>query len=269
MGSLTSSERSCWLSQAKGEERPLLSLVVPTLNEAENLPHLLRRVARALRGIRHEVIVVDGGSTDGTADLADELAGTRPELRVLHRSQAERGLSAAILAGFRHARGDVLAVMDADLQHDPAVLPGLVAALGDHDLAIGSRYTFRGKTCGWSFLRELQSRAAAALTRLVLRISVRDPLSGFFAIRRSAFELVAAGLQPRGWKLLLDILATAPRLSVAEVPMTFRARCRGKTKMNPRVVREWLGSLRGLRSVRFGHDRRIVASMPREAAAIS
>jgi dolichol-phosphate mannosyltransferase len=226
------------------------SVVVPTLNEAQNLPHLVRRVDRALRGIPHEVIVVDDGSTDGTAELADKLAATRPDVRVLHRPASERGLSAAILAGFSAARGDVLAVIDADLQHDPAVLPGLLAALDDHDVAIGSRYTFRGRTCGWSWLRELESRAAAALTRATLGIPVRDPLSGCFAIRRSAFNRVAPLLRPRGWKLLLDILASAPDIAVAEVPMTFRARCRGRTKMNARVVAAWLRQLRHLRKLR-------------------
>jgi dolichol-phosphate mannosyltransferase len=221
--------------------------VVPTLNEVRNLEHLLRRIDRSLRGVPHEVIVVDDASTDGTPELAEDLAARRQNTRVLHRKASERGLSSAILAGFRAARGDAVAVMDADLQHDPAVLPALLSALDRHDLAIGSRYTFRGRTCRWSWVRELESRAAAALTRAALGLRIRDPLSGCFAMRRAAFERIAPILQPRGWKLLLDVLASAPELSVAEVPMTFRARCRGKTKMNGAVVAAWLRQLRELR----------------------
>jgi dolichol-phosphate mannosyltransferase len=226
---------------------PSLSVVVPTLNEAENLRHLVRRLDRALGEHPHEILVVDDGSTDGTAEIAEQLAADRGNLRLLRRDPSDRGLSSAILAGFRSSRGEVLAVIDADLQHDPAVLPALLHACQHRDIAIASRYAFRGKTCGWSFVREVESRAAAWLTRRVLDLSVRDPLSGFFAIRRSAFDEIAGLLRPRGWKLLLDILASAPDMTVAEVPMTFRARCRGKTKMNGAVVIAWLRQLRELR----------------------
>src|SRR5262245_39151920 len=110
---------------------PFLSLVIPTMNEAPNLPHLLRRVARSLRGIAFEVIVADDASSDGTADIAQALVERFP-VRVLRRDR-DFGLSAAVLDGFRAARGEVLAVMDADLQHDPGVLPKLVVALRSHE----------------------------------------------------------------------------------------------------------------------------------------
>jgi dolichol-phosphate mannosyltransferase len=226
---------------------PRLTVVVPTLNEAHNLRHLVRRLDRSLRGIPFEIVIVDDASTDGTGELADALAEERSSIVVIQRTAAERGLSAAILAGFRAARGQLVAVIDADLQHDPGVLPRLVENLARVDIAIGSRYAFRGKTCGWSILRELESRAAAWLTRRALGLSVRDPLSGCFALRRRVIAEIEPVLQPRGWKLLLDILAAGRELSVAEVPMTFRARCRGQTKMNGRVVAAWLQQLRELR----------------------
>lgn len=229
---------------------PDLSLIVPTLNEAENLPRLLRMVSRALRGISHEIIVADDASRDETARVAEDLRATYPALRILRRT-ANFGLSAAIVDGFRNARGSVLAVMDADLQHDPRVLPGLIAALSDHDIAIGSRYAFCGRTCGWSKLREIESRLAAFVTQAALGICVRDPLSGFFMMRRQVFTAVEAGLSTRGWKLLLEILALSPAARVAEVPFTFRARRAGKTKMSMRVVGAWLTSLVNLRRQRF------------------
>lgn len=232
------------------DRRPRLSVIVPTLNEVANLRPIVTRVDGVVSTIAHEIVIVDDASTDGTAELADTLAATRPNVRVLHRPLVDRGLSAAILTGFEAARGDAVAVIDADLQHEPRVLLRLLDALEDHDLAIGSRYTFRGRTCGWSWLRKIESRAAAALTRAALGLSIHDPLSGCFAMRRTAFEATAPRLRPRGWKLLLDILVMAPDLSVAEVSMTFRSRCRGKTKMNGAVVRSWLTQLRELRRLR-------------------
>jgi dolichol-phosphate mannosyltransferase len=150
------------------------------------------------------------------------------------------------LDGFAAARGSFLGVMDADLQHDVQILPDLVRALRDHDIAVGSRYAFSGKTAGWSALRELQSRLASGLTRMLLGIAPRDPLSGFFVLRRSVYEAVGANLTPRGWKILLDILTRAPWAHVAEIPFTFGPRRHGHTKMNGRVITAWLRQLAAL-----------------------
>ena len=234
------------LDQGRPDSLPALSLIVPTLNEAANLPTLVRFVERALRGISHEILVVDDSSTDGTAEVAEALRCRHPRLRVIRRTR-DFGLSAAIIHGFREARGAFLGVIDADLQHDPRILPELIGALSDHDVAIGSRYAFRGRTCGWSWLREAQSRLASWVTRRALRIPTRDPLSGFFVLRRSVFEEVESVLSSRGWKLLLEILASAPYARVAEVPFTFRPRRQGQTKMTWRVVAAWGRSLVELR----------------------
>jgi dolichol-phosphate mannosyltransferase len=239
---------------------PELSVVVPTLNEAKNLEHLCRRIARALRGsVSYEVIVVDDASTDGTADLAESLSSRLP-VRVLRRP-AKFGLANAVLDGFKAAKGRFLAVMDADLQHDPAILPKLVLALGENEIAVGSRYAFQGKTCGWSILREAESRLAAFVTRQALTLTVSDPLSGYFAIRRSTFEGIDVPRDVRGWKILLELLARAPDASVAEVPFTFRSRKRGKTKMNPWVAAVWLAQLRDLRAAQRATRRAIQAEV--------
>jgi dolichol-phosphate mannosyltransferase len=194
-------------------------------------------------------VIVDDSSTDGTAEVAESLRTRHPSLRVLRRTR-DFGLSAAIIDGFRTARGDFLGVIDADLQHDPQILSELVGALADHDVAIGSRYAFRGRTCGWSWLREVQSRLASAATRWALQIPTKDPLSGFFVLRRSVFQQVESALSNRGWKVLLEILACAPYARVAEVPFTFRPRREGRTKMNWRVIAAWARSLLELRRAR-------------------
>ncbi len=224
-----------------------LTLIVPTFNEAGNLAPLCRRITRALQGISHEILVVDDGSPDGTAAVAEELARTRyPQLRVLRRI-GPRGLSAAVLDGFAAARGAVLGVMDADLQHDPRDLPRLLALVeGGRQVAVGSRYAFQGLCRGWSFVRELQSRAAAALTRTVLGLSVQDPLSGFFVVRAATFASLRPAVAATGWKVLLELLARLPAEAAAEAPIVFRPRLRGQTKMHAGVIGAWLVQLTGL-----------------------
>lgn len=235
------------------ESEPLgeavLSLIIPTLNEAENVRPLLQRVDRVLAGTPSEIIFADDGSPDGTADVADRLRDAFPQVRVLRRT-GEPGLAAAVLDGFRIARGRFLGVMDADLQHDETVLPALVEALETHDLAVGSRYTPKGSTSNWSRMRELQSRIAGSISRRALGLHVQDPLAGFFVLRRSVYESVAACLRPRGWKILLEILATLDDARIAEVPFTFRPRHAGCSKLGHGVVTSWLKQLIGLRRER-------------------
>lgn len=233
-----------------------VSLIVPTLNEGPNVPRLLTAVGRALRDTSHEVLLVDDGSTDGTPEIALRESHRVGQLRVLRRSTAP-GLSASVIDGMHQAEGTRLAVMDADLQHDPRQLPQLLRALDHHDLAIGSRYAPSGLTCGWSRLRETQSRCAAWWTRSVLGIDVQDPLSGFFALRREVFDAVKHTLQAEGWKVLLEILGQSGALRMAEVPITFGARRFGHTKMHARVVTDWLRQLARLRRTRVHPARRV------------
>lgn len=229
---------------------PVLSVVIPTWNEAPNVAPLCARLARALADVPHEILFVDDGSPDGTADLAERLAcAAYPRVRVLRR-HGERGLSAAVLVGFAAARGRLLAVMDADLQHDPRALPSLVAAAARADVVVGSRYAFRGGCRGWSLLRRWQSRLAAGLTRRALGLAVRDPLSGFFVVRAEVFRRLRPRLSSVGWKILLEFLAADPALRAAEVPIAFRPRRRGASKMNGAVLRAWLAALLRLRRAR-------------------
>jgi dolichol-phosphate mannosyltransferase len=223
----------------------MLSLVIPTYNEAENLPVLLPRVTEALSGIPHEIIIVDDDSPDGTWRRAEELAMDFPALRVIRR-RSERGLSSAVMAGFRSARGEVLAVMDADGQHDAGLLRKLCDSVSARrGIAIASRYVPGGGTGRWNTRRTLFSRMSTRVVMILCRLSVRDPLSGFFAVDRVLFERLAPQLKhPRGFKILFDILVRLPRgTPITEVPYTFAPRMQGRSKLSLRVQVQFLLSL--------------------------
>ena len=223
--------------------RPLLSVVVPTYNERENLPVLLERLEAALRGLDcFEVIIVDDDSPDGTWRLAEELARTRyPWLRVIRRV-GERGLGSAIIRGLREARGDYVAVIDADLQHPPELLPVMLRRALEEgaDVVIASRYVEGGGVEGWSKWRLLVSRAAGLVARLLLPEvrRVKDPMSGYWLVRRSIIEGVE--LEPRSWKILLEILVKARPGRVVEVPYVFRERLHGESKLRFKHIVEYL-----------------------------
>ncbi len=221
---------------------PLLSVIVPTFNERENIPVLLERLEKSLSGIGcFEVIIVDDDSPDGTWMLAEELAKTRyPWLRVIRRV-GERGLGSAIIRGLREARGRYVAVIDADLQHPPELLPRMLEeAERGADVVIASRYVKGGGVEGWSRTRLLVSKAAGLIARLLLPEvrRVRDPMSGYWLVRRSLIEGVE--LEPRSWKILLEILVKAKPSRVVEVPYVFRERARGESKLKPRHILEYL-----------------------------
>lgn len=200
-----------------------------------------------------EVWIVDDDSPDRTWELASDYARSHPVVQVIRRT-SERGLSGAVIEGFKRARGDLLAVTDADLSHDPALLPGLVdAIIAGADLAVGSWRVPGGGANNWPWHRRKTSDTATALARWWFRVGLSDPMSGYFVLRRAVFERVRARLQPRGYKILLEIVCRAGALKVVEVPYVFRDRRQGVSKVGPRVGREFLTSLWALRAAR---DRR-------------
>jgi len=211
----------------------MLSLIIPTYNEAESLPVLLPRIATALTGMPHEIIIVDDDSPDGTWRKAEELQTSFPSLRVIRR-RGERGLSSAVVEGFKAARGEILAVMDADGQHDASLLKKLVETVQvRRGVAVASRYIAGGSTGQWNRRRTLLSRVGTKVTTLLCRLSVRDPMSGFFAIDRSLFERIAPQFHPRGFKILFDLLMRLPRgTPVTEIPYTFAPRAVGTSKLS-------------------------------------
>lgn len=207
-----------------------LSIVVPTYNEAESLPFLVERIHASLCDLDYELIIVDDNSPDGTGALAEELAREKP-IKVLHR-KGKLGLASAVIDGFGQASGDVLGVIDADLQHPPEKIPELLRAMGKADIVIASRYVKGGGMEGWTFAREAISRGAKIIPHfLFARIrSVKDPLSGFFLFKRKVIEGVT--LNPIGYKILLEILVKGQHNGVAEVPYVFVGRERGKSTFN-------------------------------------
>jgi dolichol-phosphate mannosyltransferase len=219
-----------------------LALVIPTLREAKNLEPLLRRVRIALDScaVAYEVIVVDDASGDGTEDILAGISAEDSRVRLVVR-HGERGLAGAVLRGWAETEAQYLAVMDADLQHPPELLPELWAEMrAGADLAIGSRYAAGGSLGGWKAYRHLISRMAIWVTLPVQRsgLRARDPMSGFFMVRRQCIEGVA--LQTAGFKILLEILARADLRSVAEVPFTFGRRDAGTSKASLRVALDYL-----------------------------
>ncbi len=218
----------------------LISIIIPTYNERENLRELLRRIDNAMKsnGLRdYEVVIVDDNSPDGTADLAEELSNVYP-VKVVRRP-GKLGLSSAILDGLRVARGDTVVVMDADLQHPPEVIPKLVRAAESDgcDIVIASRYVKGGSVGDWSFLRKVISKGAILIAKILLPRSrgVRDPMSGFFLFRRSVVD-GARNLNPKGFKILLEILVKGNYRRVCEVPYKFGRRFKGESKLSTKEM---------------------------------
>ena len=222
----------------------MFSLVIPTYNERENIRPLVERVVAALKptGVSFEVIVVDDDSPDRTWELAQELAKEVPELKVIRRLD-EKGLATAVVAGWTAARGEILGVIDGDLQHPPEALDQLLGTIcqTSADIIIASRHTTGGGVSEWSAIRRAISWGATGLATLVLPgvlRHVRDPMSGYFLLRRSV--LAGIELAPRGYKILLEVLAKGKYRSVKEVPYIFEERKIGSSKLGPRQYFEYL-----------------------------
>jgi dolichol-phosphate mannosyltransferase len=212
---------------------PQISLVIPALNEAPNLPPLMEQIDAALAGRAggYEVLVVDDNSRDNTKEIAAELA-TRYPMRLIVREQPKNGLSGAVLHGIAEAKGEYLVVMDADLQHPPAKIPELLAPLerGEADFVVGSRYV-RGGSIGerWGVFRRINSRVATMLARPFAGHTT-DPMSGFFALKRSTYAR-AQRLTPLGYKIALELMCKSRVENVREIPIHFAERTRGESKL--------------------------------------
>lgn len=222
---------------------PELTVVVPTFNEAANVAAVVAEVEQALPGVDWEVLFVDDDSPDGTADRAREMAQADARVRCVQRI-GRRGLSSACVEGMLASSAPYLAVMDGDLQHDPALLRPMLDALrgGQTDIVVGSRHVAGGGVGDFSAQRQGISRLATRLSRAVLKADLTDPMSGFFMLTRPALMgCLRGGVSGIGYKILVDLFASAPRpLRFAELPYTFRTRQAGESKLDSKVVWDYL-----------------------------
>jgi dolichol-phosphate mannosyltransferase len=224
-----------------------VSIVIPTRNERDNIVLLLDAIRARMYGREFEVCVVDDDSPDRTWEIVSAYAISHPEISVIRRIR-ERGLSSAVIAGFQKARGDVFAVMDADLSHDPSLLPRLIDAIdAGADVAVGSRRIPGGGAENWKWHRRKTSDMATSLARLWLNTPLSDPMSGYFAVRRSVFEGISGAMQGKGYKILLEIVCLAHPKEIVELPYVFRDRRQGVSKLTPKVGAAFLKSLWDLR----------------------
>ena len=219
-----------------------LSIVIPTYNEKGNIRPLLDKIDAALSGIAWEAIFVDDDSPDGTAEAVRQVSLNDTRVRCLQRI-GRRGLSSACIEGMLSSSADYLAVMDADLQHDSTLLPKMLEALktGEFDLTVGSRYVEGGGVGQWSSQRSKMSVFATWLTRLLIKVDLKDPMSGYFMLKRAFFHRVARQLSGRGFKILMDIYTSSPQeIRIKEFPFQFGQRLSGKSKLNPTVPFEFV-----------------------------
>jgi dolichol-phosphate mannosyltransferase len=208
----------------------MISIIVPTYNEKDNIKPLIERLHETLKKYRYEVIIVDDNSSDGTVEIATGLSKKYP-LKVLVRKD-EKGLATAVLHGFKFAQGDIIGVMDADLQHPPEINSKLIGAIENGaDMAIASRYIDGGGCPNWGLLRKIISRGASIISHLFLPSvrKIKDPMSGFFMFKKNCIEGIK--FKPIGYKILLEMLVMGKFNKVAEIPFTFEDRGSGASKM--------------------------------------
>ncbi|MBI5227682.1 polyprenol monophosphomannose synthase [Candidatus Micrarchaeota archaeon] len=208
----------------------MFSIIIPTYNEAGNVKPIISRLRKCLEEAKedYEIIFVDDNSPDGTADAVDKISKSISNVRLVRRKKKD-GLTGAIVAGVNASKGNIIVVMDGDLSHPPETVPLLLSKLKTCDLAVGSRLIEGGSVEHWPFHRKFLSKGADYIARIFLGMTLSDPLSGFFAIRKSIFQ--KTHFRTKGYKILLNILADNPEIKINEVAYIFRDRAWGETKL--------------------------------------
>jgi dolichol-phosphate mannosyltransferase len=221
-----------------------LSLVIPTYNEKENVQKLIKEIQKEFKEneIEGEIIIVDDNSPDGTGKILENLRKKQKNLKIIHR-KGKLGLSSAVLEGWKIAKGNILGVMDADLSHPPEKIKELFETIEAKkaDFTIGSRYIKGGKIEGWNLKRKLMSKTATILSRIYTR--VKDPMSGFFMIKKEVIKNV--DLNPKGFKILLEVIIKGKYQKIKEIPITFINRTEGKSKAGTKEIFYYLQNLAG------------------------
>jgi len=223
---------------SQGKDKAI-TIIVPTYNERDNIRPLVERIHRVLSDYDYEIIIIDDSSGDGTAELASSLSPRYPVTVIVRKDK--RGLASAVVDGLEHARGQIIGVMDADLQHPPEILSDLLKHIQNGaNVAIASRYVEGGSCQGWGLTRKVISKGAIFIAHLLLPSTrqIRDPMSGYFMFDR---QVVAnANLKPTGFKILLEVLIEGEFQKVAEVPYTFQTRSSGQSKLKARQQADYL-----------------------------
>ena len=219
-----------------------ITIVIPTFNERENIDPIINAIEYSLKSISWEAIFVDDNSPDGTADHIQNIARTNPRIRCIRRV-GRRGLSSACIEGILASSSPYVAVMDADMQHDEAILPDMLNALSQekNHIVVGTRYLKGGSTGTLASDRIIISKLATRLGRLFLKVDISDPMSGFFMIQKEYFNKIYNKLSAKGYKILLDILISSKtEIKIKEIPYVMRSRHRGESKLDTLVVWEYL-----------------------------
>jgi dolichol-phosphate mannosyltransferase len=220
--------------------RPSLSVVIPTYNESQNISNLITALEDLLRQVNFEIVIVDDNSPDGTKKIVESLNVQYGNIKIFQRS-GKLGLGSAVLYGFERADAKILAVMDADMQHPPEILPKMYAKISQgNDLVVASRYVDGGGFGHWSTRRMLISIGATLLAHLLFPSTrrIKDVMSGCFMLRSGAVN--GACFSPIGFKVLLEILVKCKFNRVTEVPYIFRNRQNGKSNLSPKEMRSYL-----------------------------
>jgi dolichol-phosphate mannosyltransferase len=220
-----------------------LSVISPTYNEAENVGRLIAELEKALQSLDYEILISDDDSPDRTWALVEEIGRRNPRIRALRRT-SNRGLGPSVGDGFSSATGEAVACIDADLQHDPTVLPQMLKELeSGADLVVATRYMPGGGTANWGMIRRLGSWGCTKLAQVLLGVKLRDPMSGYFMMRRYDFLRIRDRLNVRGFKILLEIAAHMRPRQLGEVPYTFGPRAQGESKLSNKIVLAYLSQV--------------------------
>jgi len=215
-----------------------LSLIIPTYNEAENISELIERIEKSLKNVIFEIIIVDDNSEDKTAEIAEKLNIKYGNIKILKRNN-KLGLGSAVVDGIKKSTGEILGVMDADLQHPPELLPKMLEKIENgFDIVVASRYIEGSKVEESNVLRKLMSLGAVVLAHILLQKTrvVKDAVSGFFMFRREVIDGV--NLNPIGYKILIEILVKGKydKVKVTEIPYIFKSRKKGRSKLGVREI---------------------------------
>src|SRR5690242_14942358 len=220
-----------------------LSIISPTYNEAENVARLIGELEKIFHGTDYEILISDDDSPDLTWARVEEIGRHNPRVSAL-RPTCNRELGPSVVDGFNAASGEAVTFINADVQQDPSILPNMLSELQNgSDLMVATRYMPGGGTANWGLIRRVGSWACTKLAQVLLGVNLRDPMSGYFMMRRDDFLKVRDGLNVRGFKILLEIAAHMRPRRLGEVPYTFGPRAQGESKLSNKIVLAYLSQV--------------------------